>query len=65
MEQRYLNTNQLAAYLGKSAKAVRDMKDRGQLPYRKFHGKLYFDVNEINRLIEMAEGLRIEKIIDI
>ena len=45
----------VAYYLSKSEDAIYKMKDRGQIPYKRIHGRIYFDPVEITEWAK-AEG---------
>ena len=61
MEQRYLNTRQLAAYLNKSEKSIRSLAFRRQIPYRKPGGRLLFIKEEVDSWIEASSGISLEQ----
>ncbi|MBQ4917065.1 MAG: helix-turn-helix domain-containing protein [Muribaculaceae bacterium] len=42
-----LNINKVAEILGKTRAAIAKMCERGQLPYHKHHGSLYFSQREL------------------
>ena len=52
--RKLLKTRNAAIYLNVSAWRIRQMAHKGQIPYAQFEvdGTLYFDVDDLNRLIE-------------
>lgn len=50
----WLDTNDAATYLRKSANAIRILVCRGYLKPRKFRRRLYFLRNELDRLLESS-----------
>lgn len=46
-----LNVAGVAVMLGKTKTAVAKMCERGQLPYHKHHGALYFSQREIEKFL--------------
>ena len=57
----YLNTEQMAVFLGCSPGAVRNMVMRRKIPYRKAGGRLVFIRAEIDQWIQFSEGLTLEQ----
>ena len=62
MEKKYLNTKQLAEYIGRSPKAIRDMVFRRDIPFRKPGGRLLFAKNEIDNWIESSDGISLSEL---
>lgn len=50
----WLDTNEAAIYLRKSANALRIMVNRGHIRARKFRNRLYFRKIELDRLLESS-----------
>lgn len=50
--KRWLKTEEVALYLGSSREAVKKLYQRGRLTANKFCGRLYFDREQLDRLIE-------------
>ena len=50
----WMTTNEAAAYLRKSANAIRTAVCRGHIKARKFRRRLYFKRSELDRLIETS-----------
>ena len=46
-----LNINTVAEMLGKTRAAISKMCERGQLPYHKHHGSLYFSQRELQNFL--------------
>lgn len=46
-----LNINVVAEMLGKTRAAISKMCERGQLPFHKHHGCLYFSQKELNNFL--------------
>ncbi len=59
-QRRYLSTQRMAELLGCSANSLRIRVHRNKLPAYKFGGRLYFDPDEINELIQAG---RIQQIV--
>jgi len=57
-----LDTQQCAAYLHRSAGAVRNLVMRRQIPYRKQAGRLLFFVDEIDAWLNEAPGLSLDEL---
>lgn len=55
--QRYLDVAACAVYLGRSQDAVRHMVKRGQIPHRKWHGRVIFDREELDRCFHRQPGI--------
>ncbi|MFZ3231738.1 MAG: helix-turn-helix domain-containing protein [Pseudobdellovibrio sp.] len=56
--KRWLRTDEVALYLGASKMAVKHMVLRGKLAPTKFCGRLYFNREELDRLIENSGSRR-------
>jgi excisionase family DNA binding protein len=52
--QKWMTTNEAAAYLRKSSNAIRTAVCRGHIKARKFKRRLYFNRSELDRLIETS-----------
>lgn len=50
--KRWLKTDEVALYLGSNREAVKKLYQRGRLSANKFCGKLYFDREQLDLLIE-------------
>ena len=50
--KRWLKTDEVALYLGSSREAVKKLYQRGRLSANKFCGRLYFDREQLDLLIE-------------
>lgn len=50
--KRWLKTEEVALYLGSSREAIKKLYQRGRLTANKFCGRLYFDREQLDRLIE-------------
>lgn len=50
--KRWLKTDEVALYLGSSREAVKKLYQRGNLSANKFCGRLYFDREKLDLLIE-------------
>lgn len=50
--KRWLKTDEVALYLGSTREAVKKLYQRGKLSANKFCGRLYFDREQLDRLIE-------------
>lgn len=50
--KRWLKTDEVALYLGSSREAVKKLYQRGRISANKFCGRLYFDREQLDRLIE-------------
>ena len=59
---KYLTVFELSEYIKRSAGAIRKLVLRRQIPYRKVRGRLLFDQGEIDRWIQMSEGISLEEI---
>lgn len=60
---KWLRTKDVAHYLGTTEGGIRNMVYRGQLIPRKFNGRCYFAVADIDRQIEASKpgGYRVDK----
>ncbi len=52
--RRWLKTDEVALYLGSSREAVKKLYQRGKLSANKFCGRLYFDREQLDLLIESS-----------
>lgn len=50
--KRWLKTDEVALYLGSTREAVKKLYQRGKISANKFCGRLYFDREMLDRLIE-------------
>lgn len=50
--KRWLKTDEVALYLGSTREAVKKLYQRGRLSANKFCGRLYFDREELDLLIQ-------------
>lgn len=50
----WVGTKKAAEYLERSAGQIRNMVWRGQIKAKKFHGKLYFNTNDLKALLDNA-----------
>jgi excisionase family DNA binding protein len=53
--KRWLKTDEVALYLGSSREAVKKAYQRGRLKANKFCGRLYFDREAVDLLIERSD----------
>ncbi len=60
--QKYFNTKECAKYLSRTAKAVRELARRRQIPYYKPAGRLLFDIEQINEWIKSHEIVSLEEL---
>jgi len=58
-----MSTVDVAEYLGRSPKAVRNLVNRERIPFRKVAGRLLFLRREIDRMIDEAPGIRPEDLL--
>ncbi len=56
-EHRYLTVAELSEYIKRSRPAIRMLILRRQIPFRKPSGRLLFDIEEIDRWIQISEGV--------
>ena len=57
------NVKDLAKYLGTSPCAIRHMVLRGQVPYRKPAGRIYFLPDEIQEWMKRSPGKTIDEVL--
>ena len=50
--KRWLKTDEVALYLGSTREAVKKLYQRGRISANKFGGRLYFDRNQIDLILE-------------
>lgn len=50
--KRWLKTDEVALYLGSTREAIKKLHQRGKLSANKFGGRLYFDRNELDLILE-------------
>ena len=62
--EQYLTVTELSEYIKRSKPAIRMLVLRRAIPYKKPSGRLLFNKTEIDRWIEMAEGIGIDEIMD-
>ena len=61
-EQKPMQTNEVAEFLGRSPGAVRNLVLRRAIPFRKVGGRLIFLKHEIDLWIEESPGLKLSDI---
>jgi excisionase family DNA binding protein len=52
MEKRFLNVNEVSAYLGFSRSAIRKWVRIGTIPFNKVNGGIRFDIERINQWLQ-------------
>jgi excisionase family DNA binding protein len=52
MSKRLLTVKETAEYLSRSVLAVRELMYRGRLPFVKFDRRIYFDIRDLDQVIE-------------
>ncbi len=62
MGKRYFNTAEMATYLSRSEKAIRELCFRRRIPHSKPGGRLLFDVDQIEEWIHSNEVVTLEEI---
>ena len=60
--KKYLTVLELSEYIKRSPGAIRQLCLRRAIPYHKPGGRLLFNVEEIDRWIQMSEGISLEEI---
>lgn len=58
----YLDTSELAAYLGRTPQAIRDMVCRHKIPFRKPGGRLLFIKSEIDTWVQGSKGITLNEL---
>ena len=58
----FLNTNEVAMFLGRSPKAIRKLVERGQLPHRRLGRRVIFVQQELEQFIQDLPGMNIQDI---
>ena len=53
LKKRLYNIDEAGEYLGRSVWSVRELMYKGTLPYVKVGRRVSFDINDLDRLIEM------------
>ena len=62
MDQQYFNTREMAKYLCRTEKAIRELAFRRAIPFRKPAGRLLFIKDEVDKWIEMSAGISLENL---
>jgi hypothetical protein len=62
--EKYLTIFELSDYIKRTPGSIRNLVLRRKIPYRKPAGRLLFDREEIDRWVQMADGISLEKMID-
>jgi len=62
MEEKLMNTGDVAEFLGRSEGAIRNLVLRRVIPYRKVAGRLVFLKSEIESWIAKSPGMRLKDI---
>jgi excisionase family DNA binding protein len=58
----YMNTDEVAMFLGRSPKAIRTLVERGQLPHRRLGRRIIFVRTELEQFVHMLPGMDIQDI---
>jgi hypothetical protein len=61
-KKKWVGAKKAAVHLDTTASGVRNRVARSQLPYRKLGGRLMFDLDELDRLLENSPGRRLDEI---
>ena len=61
-EKEFLDVEQAAVLLNRSAGSLRNMVMRRQVPFRKLAGRLVFLRSELERLIQTSPGMTFEEL---
>jgi hypothetical protein len=59
---KFLNTDQVSDYIGRSPGAIRNLVMRRKIPFRKVAGRLVFFKDEIDKWINESPGVTYEDI---
>jgi len=51
----YINNKVFADVMGVSTRTAQKWRSRGILPYSKFSGRVYYDVNDINEMLHKCQ----------
>lgn len=57
MGKRLLSVKEAGDYLGRSVLATRELMYKGVLPYIKFDRRIYFDIRDLDRVIEQHKQI--------
>jgi len=58
----YMNTDEVAMFLGRSPKAICKLVERGQLPHRRLGRRVIFVRPELEQFIQTLPGMDIQDI---
>ena len=58
----YMNTDEVAMFLGRTPKAIRKLVERGQLPHRRLGRRIIFVRAELEEFIQALPGMNIQDI---
>ena len=58
----FLDTNEVAMFLGRSPKAIRKLVERGQLPHRRLGRRVIFVRTELEQFIQALPGMDIQDV---
>ena len=61
-KKKWGGTRKAAEHLDTTRSAIRNRVARGQLPYRKLGGRLMFDLDELDQLLENGPGRRLDEV---
>ena len=51
-QKRWFRNNELKEYLNLSTSSIQNLKNSGELPYSKIKGTVFYDIREINKLMD-------------
>ncbi|WP_127846313.1 helix-turn-helix domain-containing protein [Psychroflexus aestuariivivens] len=51
-QKRWFRNTELQEYLNLSASSIQNLKNSGELPFSKVKGTVFYDINEINKLMK-------------
>ena len=61
--KKWVGAQKAADHLGTTCSSIRNRVARGQIPYRKLGGRLRFDLNELDQLLENGPERRLDEVI--
>jgi hypothetical protein len=61
-DKKWGGTRKAADHLDTTCSSIRNRVARGQLPYRKLGGRLMFDLDELDQLLENGPGRKLDEV---
>ena len=61
--KKWVGTEKAAQHIDTTRSGIRNRVARGQIPYRKLGGRLMFDLDELDQLLENGPGRKLDEVV--